>query len=60
MKSVGVALGSGGAKGLAHIPVLEVLDEFGIKPKQISGTSIGAVIGTLYAAGNSGQGTSQT
>ncbi len=48
---VGVALGSGGAKGLAHIPMLDVFDELGIKISAISGTSIGAVIGVLYAAG---------
>jgi NTE family protein len=48
---VGVALGGGGAKGLAHIPMLEVLDEFGIHPHMIAGTSIGAIIGVLYASG---------
>ncbi len=48
---VGLALGSGGAKGLAHIGVLKVLEEFGIKPNFISGTSIGAIIGGLYAYG---------
>lgn len=52
--SVGLALGSGGANGLAHIPMLEVLDELGIVPKVIAGTSIGAVIGALYASGLSG------
>lgn len=48
---VGLALGSGGAAGLAHIPMLEVFDELGIRPHHITGTSIGAVIGALYAAG---------
>jgi len=48
-------LGGGGAKGMAHVPMLEVLDEFGIVPHLISGTSIGAVIGVLYAAGYSGR-----
>ena len=52
---IGIALGGGGAKGLAHIPILEVLDEFGIKPHQIAGTSIGAIVGVLYASGYSGQ-----
>lgn len=49
--SVGLALGSGGAGGLAHIAMLRVFDELGIRPARISGTSIGAVIGALYAAG---------
>lgn len=51
-KKTGVALGSGGAKGLAHIAVLEYLDENGIRPDFMSGSSIGALIGALYAAGN--------
>lgn len=51
---VGIALGGGGAKGLAHIPMLEVLDTLGIRPYRIAGTSIGAIIGCLYASGMSG------
>jgi NTE family protein len=51
---VGLALGGGGAKGLAHIPMLEVFDEAGVTPARIAGTSIGAIIGALYAAGHSG------
>ncbi len=51
MPSVGVALGGGGAKGLAHIAILEALDELGVEVAAISGTSIGAIIGTAYAAG---------
>jgi NTE family protein len=51
---IGLALGGGGAKGLAHIPMLEALDELGIRPHVIAGTSIGAIIGALYAAGLSG------
>ena len=51
MKKIGLALGGGGAKGLAHIPMLEVFDELGVKPHRIAGTSIGAVIGALYASG---------
>jgi hypothetical protein len=51
MKTVGIALGGGGAKGLAHIAVLEVLDDLGIRPNRISGTSIGAIMGALYASG---------
>ena len=38
-------------RGLAHIPMLEVFDEMGIKPKIIAGTSIGAIIGAAYASG---------
>lgn len=51
---IGLALGGGGAKGLAHIQILEALDELGIRPYRIAGTSIGAIIGGLYAAGLSG------
>ena len=51
MKRIGVALGAGGARGLAHIVVLEALEEMGIAPSVVSGTSIGAVIGAAYAAG---------
>lgn len=52
---LGLALGSGGASGLAHIPMLEVLDELRIRPKVIAGCSIGAVIGAMYASGLSGK-----
>ena len=48
---IGIALGAGGAKGIAHIPMLEALDEFGITPHRVAGSSIGAVIGSLYASG---------
>ena len=54
MKKIGLALGGGGAKGLAHIPMLETFDELGIKPHRITGTSIGSVIGALYCSGLSG------
>jgi len=50
-----LALGAGGANGLAHIPVLETLDELGQRPSRIAGSSIGAVVGALYASGMSGQ-----
>jgi NTE family protein len=53
MKKIGLALGGGGAKGFAHIPILEVFDELGIKPHCITGTSIGGILGALYAAGHS-------
>ena len=45
---IGIALGGGGAKGLAHIGVIKVLEEHGIFPHIVSGTSIGALIGALY------------
>lgn len=48
---IGLALGGGGARGLAHIPMLEVFDELGIKPDIITGTSIGAIFGAAYASG---------
>jgi len=48
--SVAIALGGGGARGLGHILALEALDEMGIAPVAISGTSIGAIIGAAYAA----------
>ncbi|ADE14766.1 Patatin [Nitrosococcus halophilus Nc 4] len=48
---IGLALGAGGANGLAHILMLEAFDELGIKPHRIAGSSIGAVIGALYASG---------
>jgi NTE family protein len=50
---VGLALGGGGAKGLAHIVALEAFDQAGIRPVCISGTSIGAIVGAAYAAGYS-------
>ena len=52
MIKIGLALGGGGAKGFAHIPILEVFDELGIKPYCITGTSIGANLGALYASGH--------
>jgi NTE family protein len=48
---IGLALGGGGARGLAHIAILEAFDELGIKPAMIAGTSIGALIGAAYAGG---------
>ena len=49
---VGLALGGGAARGLAHIGVLEVLEKEGIYPDMIAGTSAGALIGAIYAQGN--------
>lgn len=51
---IGLVLSGGGAKGLAHIGVLKKIDEYGIKIDYIGGTSMGAVVGGLYAAGYSG------
>src|SRR5262249_57186024 len=49
--SIALALGGGGARGLAHILMLEVFDELGLKPRIIAGTSIGALFGAAYASG---------
>jgi NTE family protein len=49
--TVGIALGSGAARGLAHIGVLKVLEEAGVTIDIIAGTSMGAFIGAMYAAG---------
>ncbi len=54
-KRVALALGGGGARGIAHIAVLEALDEMGIRPVAIAGTSIGALIGAAYASGLTGK-----
>ena len=53
--TVGLALGGGGARGISHIVVLEALDELGVRPDVISGTSIGALLGAGYASGMSGK-----
>ncbi len=50
---VGLVLSGGGARGFAHLGVLQALNEAGIKPDVISGTSAGAIIGVLYADGYS-------
>lgn len=50
---IGLALGGGGARGLAHILMLEVFDEMGLRPRIIAGTSIGAIFGAAYASGYS-------
>lgn len=52
-KKVGLVLGGGGAKGVSHIGVLKVLDEAGIPIDYIAGTSMGAIVGGLYAIGYS-------
>ena len=50
---IGVALSGGGARGIAHLGVLKALNEAGIRPDIISGSSAGALVGALYCAGNS-------
>lgn len=52
---VALVLGSGGARGYAHIGVIEVLEENGIKPDFIVGTSAGSIVGSIYASGKSAQ-----
>jgi NTE family protein len=52
--TVAVAFGGGGARGLAHIHVIETLDELGIRPVAVSGSSIGAIMAAGMAAGMSG------
>ncbi|SFN44294.1 NTE family protein [Bizionia echini] len=52
---VGLVLSGGGAKGLAHIGVLKVIDSLGIRVDYVAGTSMGAIIGSLYASGYSGK-----
>lgn len=51
---IGLCLSGGGAKGLAHIGILKLIDSLGIKIDYITGTSMGSVIGGLYAAGYTG------
>jgi NTE family protein len=49
-----LALGGGGARGFAHVGVLQVLEEAGIKPDLVVGTSAGSLVGALYASGKTG------
>ena len=51
MTRIGVAFGSGGARGIAHILMIQAFEELGIVPSVISGSSIGAIVGAFYAAG---------
>jgi NTE family protein len=51
---IGLALGGGAARGFAHIGVIQVLEEAGIKPALVAGTSAGSLVGALYASGRSG------
>lgn len=51
MKKLGLALGAGGSRGVAHIGFLKALEEEGIRPDFISGSSMGSIVGAAYAAG---------
>lgn len=51
---IGLALGGGAARGFAHIGVIQVLEENGIKPDVVAGTSAGSLVAALYASGKSG------
>src|SRR5690606_22407346 len=50
-RKVGLALGGGGARGLAHLGVLQHLEKIGLRPDVVSGTSAGAIVAALYAFG---------
>jgi NTE family protein len=52
---IGLSLAGGGAKGFAHVGVLKILDSLGVKVDYISGTSMGAIVGGLYASGYTGK-----
>ena len=52
-KKLGLALSGGGTRGIAHLGVLKALEEEGIRPDEVAGTSAGAIAGALYAAGYS-------
>ena len=51
---IGLALGGGAARGFAHIGVIQMLEEAGIRPGLVVGTSAGSVVAALYASGKSG------
>jgi len=51
---IGLALGGGAARGFAHIGVIQVLEENGIKPDLVVGTSAGSLVAALYASGKTG------
>ena len=55
MNKVGLVLSGGGARGLAHIGIIKILDELKVKPACVSGCSMGAIIGVLYCLGHSGK-----
>ena len=51
--AVGLALSGGGSLGMAHVGVLKVMEEAGLRPDYISGVSMGSIIGSMYALGYS-------
>ena len=51
---IGLALGGGAARGFAHVGVIQVLEEAGIRPSLVSGTSAGSLVAALYASGKTG------
>ena len=51
---IGLTLSGGGAKGIAHIGILKALDSAGLHVDYVTGTSMGSIIGALYACGYSG------
>ncbi|CAN5344946.1 patatin-like phospholipase family protein [soil metagenome] len=53
MKKIGLALSGGGARGIAHLGVIQALEELGVRFYEIAGTSAGAIVGALYANGHS-------
>ncbi|TMM58926.1 patatin-like phospholipase family protein [Maribacter algarum] len=52
-KSIGLVLSGGGVRGMAHIGLIQALNEYGISANIVSGSSVGALVGALYANGNS-------
>lgn len=54
-QSIGIVLSGGGVRGMAHIGLLKALDSRGLEPQILSGTSVGAIIGGLYASGYDSQ-----
>jgi len=55
VKKIGLALGGGGARGLCHIEFIKAMDDLGLTASVVSGTSIGSIVGSFYAAGLSGK-----
>jgi NTE family protein len=52
MSKIGIVLSGGGVRGFAHLGLLQLIDELGIRPHAISGVSSGAIVGVMYAAGH--------
>src|SRR3990167_76571 len=52
---IGLALGGGAARGFAHVGVIQVLEEAGIRPDLVAGTSAGSLVAAFYASGKSGK-----